>query len=237
MNLCWVLRLSKNHLNWHSITDRLFDFLELGAHRLDCRGALQEHDRGSGRLITRALRIVVQGHTTSGELGKLEKSATTDSSTELEITYIKIDMDGKKRLELDKLNYIYRVNGKDQWLIRAGAWDYRREFCKMKLPLPLEKPLRVDDKEITSLTFDFDKLTGADIINATDEARQIIGFSPNDMQSSAFRAVLAAKACGVLYHDLLRLGARDFYRAVTAAHAFLLGMDLKEMEEIEKTEE
>ncbi|MGG1392214.1 phage tail assembly protein [Brevibacillus brevis] len=107
----------------------------------------------------------------------------------------------------------------------------------MKLPLPLEKPLKVDDKEITSLTFDFDKLTGADIINATDEARQISGFSPNDMQSSAFRAVLAAKACGVLYHDLLRLGARDFYRAVTAAHAFLLGMDLKEMEEIEKTEE
>lgn len=101
-------------LNWHSITDRLFDFLELGAHRLDCRGALQEHDRGSGRLITRALRIVVQGSTTSGELGKLEKGTTTDSSTELEITYIKIDMDGKNVLELDKLNYIYRVNGKDQ---------------------------------------------------------------------------------------------------------------------------
>ncbi|MDX5091613.1 phage major tail tube protein, partial [Lactobacillus crispatus] len=55
-------------LNWHSITERMIDFLELVTHRLDCRGALQEHDRSSGKLITRALRVVVQGHTTNGEL-------------------------------------------------------------------------------------------------------------------------------------------------------------------------
>lgn len=105
------------------------------------------------------------------------------------------------------------------------------------MKLPLEKPLKVDEKEITTLLFDFDKLTGADIMNATDEARQIKGYSPNEMQTPTFRAVLAAKACGILYHDLLKLGARDFFRVVTASHAFLVGMDLKEMEEIEETEE
>jgi Phage tail assembly chaperone proteins, E, or 41 or 14 len=104
------------------------------------------------------------------------------------------------------------------------------------MKLPLNKPLKVNDKEHTYLSFDFDRLTGADIIAASDEARHIGGISAHEMQTSIFRAVVAAKACGVLYHDLLRLNGRDFYLAVTAAHAFLLGMDSKEMEEIEETE-
>ncbi|NRS50968.1 MULTISPECIES: phage tail assembly protein [Brevibacillus] len=103
--------------------------------------------------------------------------------------------------------------------------------------MPLKKPLKVNEKEHTSLSFDFDSLTGVDIMAASEEARHIGGISAHEMQSSVFRAVVAAKACGVLYHDLLRLNGRDFYLVVTAAHAFLLGMDLKEMEEIEETKE
>ena len=35
------------------------------------------------------------------------------SSLKLELTYIKIDLDGKSRVELDKLNSVYKLNGVD----------------------------------------------------------------------------------------------------------------------------
>ena len=36
-----------------------------------------------------------------------------DSAIKLEVTYILIEMDGKKRVELDKLNSVFNVNGVD----------------------------------------------------------------------------------------------------------------------------
>ena len=36
-----------------------------------------------------------------------------DSAITLELTYIMIEMDGQKRLELDKLNGVFKVNNVD----------------------------------------------------------------------------------------------------------------------------
>jgi phage tail tube protein FII len=36
-----------------------------------------------------------------------------DSSVTLELTYILVEMDGSKKVELDKLNGVYKVNGTD----------------------------------------------------------------------------------------------------------------------------
>ena len=36
-----------------------------------------------------------------------------DGSTEHEIYYMKVDIDGKELLELDKYNFIFSVNGTD----------------------------------------------------------------------------------------------------------------------------
>ena len=36
-----------------------------------------------------------------------------DSAITLSLTYIRIELDGKEVLELDKLNFVYRQNGAD----------------------------------------------------------------------------------------------------------------------------
>lgn len=99
------------------------------------------------------------------------------------------------------------------------------------MEIKLRKPLNVGGEEKTSLSFDFERLTGADIIDASNEARMLGGPTLNTMHSTVFQAVIASKACGVLYHDLINLDARDFFSVVTAASGFLFGMDLTEIEE------
>jgi P2 family phage contractile tail tube protein len=49
----------------------------------------------------------------SFNMGNLNVGTNSDSSTEMECTYIKVWFDGKEVVELDKFNYIYRVNGVD----------------------------------------------------------------------------------------------------------------------------
>ena len=36
-----------------------------------------------------------------------------DATVTVEITYIMIELDGKQRIELDKINNVYKVNGVD----------------------------------------------------------------------------------------------------------------------------
>lgn len=36
-----------------------------------------------------------------------------DAAVTVEITYIMIELDGKQRIELDKINNVYKVNGVD----------------------------------------------------------------------------------------------------------------------------
>lgn len=45
--------------------------------------------------------------------GKVETGATQDGSLEFEVIYYKKLEDGEEVIEIDKLNYVYRVNGVD----------------------------------------------------------------------------------------------------------------------------
>lgn len=55
----------------------------------------------------------MKGMPKGGALGNAQPSSTTGSSNEFEITYIKVLVDGREILELDKYNFIYRVDGVD----------------------------------------------------------------------------------------------------------------------------
>ncbi|MBE3586569.1 MAG: phage major tail tube protein [Thermoanaerobacter sp.] len=100
-------------LNWRTVSREFLKLLRQQSQRLDCRGAIQEYDAGSGSYRIRQVRVVVQGPPAKGDLGKFETGATSDGSSEVEVLYIKIDIDGKNHLELDKLNYKFVVDGVD----------------------------------------------------------------------------------------------------------------------------
>lgn len=100
-------------LNWRMITGELTGFLRPGAVQLDCRLANQEYDQATGQHLFKANRVVVKGPVTKNDLGKASKGSPYEGSTEIEVTYIKLERDGVVIVELDKLNYIYKVNGVD----------------------------------------------------------------------------------------------------------------------------
>lgn len=100
-------------LNWRTIEKDLLHLAANKALSLDLRGAGQGYDSESGEYTTRKIKILLRGRPKEADLGKLEVGATTDSKTTIECDYIKIDIDGENKLELDKYNFICKVDGVD----------------------------------------------------------------------------------------------------------------------------
>lgn len=100
-------------INWKMITDDITVFLKPKTINIDCRLANQEYDATNGEHEIVANRVVVRGIPTTNDLGKAEKGSPYDASTEVEILYIKIQRDSKTLLELDKVNYVFKVDGVD----------------------------------------------------------------------------------------------------------------------------
>ena len=89
------------------------DFLEPRGTMIDLRGSIQEYDSSTGRIETKGVKLSMSVLPKKSGLGKFEVGATTDSNLELEVTYLKLFIGNKEVLEIDKTNYIYKVNGKD----------------------------------------------------------------------------------------------------------------------------
>jgi len=100
-------------LNWRTLSKNLLKTLRQKAMRFDCRGAFQEYDAGAGEYKIRKTRVVVQGTPKKVDPGKHETGATSDASTEVEVLYLKIEVNGETLVEIDKLNYICVIDGVD----------------------------------------------------------------------------------------------------------------------------
>ncbi len=80
---------------------------------LTFRGSTQTVNRSTTGLDFVKTRIVVRGRCKGITGGKAKIGTGTASSVKLEIYYILIEMDGVTEIELDKLNFIYKVRGTD----------------------------------------------------------------------------------------------------------------------------
>ena len=84
----------------------------LTAVNLTFRAAQQVYDKNGGYAF-KGLRIVEQGRVKKFKPGKLKRAEGMDASITMELTYILVEVDGVVMLEIDKLNQVYKVNGKD----------------------------------------------------------------------------------------------------------------------------
>ena len=80
---------------------------------LTLRGAIQYTDRATQNTTYVGLRVVFRGKCKKVKPGTVKLHDVMDASITLELTYILIELDGEKKLELDKLNPKYVVNGED----------------------------------------------------------------------------------------------------------------------------
>ncbi len=78
------------------------------------RSSVQQRNRQTGgTLSTQAMRIVYRGHPTGAKLGTVKKGDMMNAAITLEVTYFLAEIGGVVMLELDKLNSIFVVEGKD----------------------------------------------------------------------------------------------------------------------------
>lgn len=108
-------------LKWNTTTADAMQLLNMESHQLDVRGNIQKHDAGTGTFVNEAIKVLVKGAPKKIGVGKFEPTKKMEPETELEITYIKIWQGGTELVELDKLNFIFCVNGVDKMAqIRAN---------------------------------------------------------------------------------------------------------------------
>ncbi len=78
------------------------------------RSSVQQRNRETGGTIsTSAMRFVFRGHPTAAKFGTVKIGELMNASITLELTYLLAEIDGATMLELDKLNSVYKIAGKD----------------------------------------------------------------------------------------------------------------------------
>ncbi|WP_342471639.1 phage major tail tube protein [Metasolibacillus sp. FSL H7-0170] len=100
-------------LNWRVTSKELLSFFRPEAMEIDCRMANQEYYEQLGKHEFTANRLYVRGIPTKNDLGKAQKGSPYEGSTEIEVLHMKLECDGETLIEVDKINYIYKVGGVD----------------------------------------------------------------------------------------------------------------------------
>lgn len=101
-------------LNWRTIQGNVIKLAKNKAHPIVFRGSQQVFNSSTGDTEHQPVKISVRALPKTTESGKFEVAATTGSANELEVIYLKIEIDGKVVTEIDKLNFICVIDGEDQ---------------------------------------------------------------------------------------------------------------------------
>lgn len=80
---------------------------------LTLRASEQYTVKNTGAIDFKGMRVVVRGKQKSFKPGKVQNASQMDASVTVEVVYIMIEIDGVQKVELDKLNFVYKVNGVD----------------------------------------------------------------------------------------------------------------------------
>ena len=91
------------------------------------------------------------------------------------------------------------------------------------MEIEISKPIMVNGEKVKKFELDFDKITGRDLVQTEIEARAKGDNTPAIFLSMQFHMMIAAKAIGVKYDDLLELPAADCKKIIAPAALFLVG--------------
>lgn len=82
------------------------------AVQLTIRGA-QQTTNSEGDIEFRSMRVVVRGRSGTLALGKVKAGSPIDTKIKLKLLYILIEVDSEPMVELDKLNEVFKIRGRD----------------------------------------------------------------------------------------------------------------------------
>lgn len=100
-------------LTWRTLEPEIFALAGNKTKLLDCRGAQQSIDRSTGEYKINKVRVIIKGTPKAVGLGKFETASTVGTTTEIETIYLKIVINDKTVVEIDKYNSIANIGGTD----------------------------------------------------------------------------------------------------------------------------
>jgi len=89
------------------------------------------------------------------------------------------------------------------------------------MKLKLKKPIDYEGKHYDELDYDFDNLTGDDLLTAEAEITMAGVVVPIIDLSKAYNAAVFARAANIDYGMMRKLSARDFTKATQESASFL----------------
>ncbi|MEN8702499.1 phage major tail tube protein [Bacillus infantis] len=90
-----------------------FSLMKYTGRNLYLRANQQSYDATTGRLVQSGVKITLRTAPKGLNLGTFSNGASSETTNTLEVLYIKVEVAGVVVLELDKLNFIYIVDGED----------------------------------------------------------------------------------------------------------------------------
>lgn len=105
---------SEIEVPFRTLNEEMFDLLAQGqAVNLTLRMSTQAIVESTMATDFMPSRVVIKGKSKGFTGGSAKQGQGTGSSVKVEIIYILIEVNNKKKFELDKLNFVYKVNGED----------------------------------------------------------------------------------------------------------------------------
>lgn len=99
--------------NWRTLGNQAIILSEQKTHAIDVRGSQQIYNAGTGQYEHQQVKVTVRAIPKATAPGKFEPGSTTGTSNDMEVVYIKQEIDGKRVVEIDKFNFISFINGSD----------------------------------------------------------------------------------------------------------------------------
>lgn len=103
----------EQEIAFRMLDDDIFSVMDVGDNvDLTIRAGMQRM-KGSGGLEEVGVRVVERGYFKGFTPGSMKQGTPMNASIKFEITYLMIEIDGEEKLEIDKPNCVYKINGKD----------------------------------------------------------------------------------------------------------------------------
>lgn len=100
-------------LNFRTVTKAAIRLAEPRIHNIDLRAAQQVRNTQTGKIETVAVKHIMKVVPKKFAPGKLAAASAADASGEYAVSYYALYLDGKKKIEIDPLNFIFYVNDYD----------------------------------------------------------------------------------------------------------------------------
>lgn len=100
-------------LSWRTIEKAAMTLAAQKSHAVEIRGSQQIYDAANGVYSTVPVRVSMRITPKTVSLGSFEPGATTDTEQEFEVLYLKVFINGKAVLEIDKYNYVAKFGDED----------------------------------------------------------------------------------------------------------------------------